>query len=114
MHQGQNTELAAQWGFLKNIINIDTFFSSGGPSRCSSGHCSFQERYGSLIKEKEDMERRKMHEEQEEKEYRLKHHEIAEHEHHERLMRDHEDELHHQRKLDEYRKQMTEEEEMHH
>jgi hypothetical protein len=27
----------AQWGFLKNIVNIDRFFSSGAEDRKSSG-----------------------------------------------------------------------------
>lgn len=29
---GVNSKADAQWGFLKNIVNIDTFFSSGAIS----------------------------------------------------------------------------------
>ena len=33
---GMGTKADAQWGFLKNIVNIDTFFSSGAISGGSS------------------------------------------------------------------------------
>ena len=32
----ENQQIQNQWGFLKNIVNIDTFFSSGALSSSSS------------------------------------------------------------------------------
>lgn len=32
-----DSKVQAQWGFLKNIVNIDRFFSSGVDDRKSSG-----------------------------------------------------------------------------
>ena len=43
MSAGASAETEAKWGFLKNIVNIDRFFSSGA-SASSSGKTDAQRR----------------------------------------------------------------------
>jgi len=35
----------AEWGFLKNIINIDTFFAAGAGGKGCQTKCSYKDHY---------------------------------------------------------------------
>ena len=53
----------AEWGFLKNIINIDTFFAAGAGGKGCQTKCSYKDHY----KKKADEEKARKAEEEKEK-----------------------------------------------
>ena len=54
LNEGASSETQAKWGFLKNIVNIDRFFSSGASASSSSGKTDAQRRADAAAKAKAD------------------------------------------------------------
>ena len=52
VQEGNQAGTEAKWGFLKNIVNIDSFFSSGGQQSSSKSHKKSGQAPGSLVQKK--------------------------------------------------------------
>ena len=58
MKEGTNAEVDAKWGFLKNIINSDAFFSKGAHGPGCGAECREKERKEAEAKAKKEKEER--------------------------------------------------------
>ena len=61
LHQGSGSH--AEWGFLKNIINIDTFFAAGAGGKGCKSACSYKDHYKKLKDEKDAKEKARLEKE---------------------------------------------------